>query len=179
MFDTLVDTSFVHTLVHVQIDYSAMLIKRTFNNALPCVSGEINPRNKTSAEVTQMFTNEVNWLIQLNGSKYIPELISYDFISQTIIQKYYEPSCLLTGKIPSVNEVLELYCFFKSNQLLKINGSLSNMSYNANQLIAFDFKHAISNTYISAIEYEYYSYDTYLSKIDSTLPSLLRSILHE
>lgn len=177
MYKKLNDDSFSYTLVNVQIDEEAGLVKRTFSHLLPNVSGLINPRNKTAEEVTKMFNTEIYWLDRLNGSKFVPELISYDYERQEVVQKYYEPSCLLTRKKPSIDQILELYTFFKSHDMFKINGSLSNMSYNGNQLIAFDFKHAIHSN-PEKIEYEYFSFDSYLSKIDKSLPVLLREILN-
>ena len=179
MFQKFNNNLFEYTLVNVEIDHINNLIKRTFSDKLPNTSGLINPRNKTTSEITQMFENEIYWLTKLEGSKFIPELVSYDSVTQNVIQKYYEPSCLITNKKPSVDEILELYSFFKEQQLFKINGSLSNMSYNGSQLIAFDFKHAISSNRKDKIEYEYFTFDSYLSKIDKSLPVLLRELLND
>lgn len=167
----------VGTLIYVEINKDAGLIRRTYSDQLPCVSGEVNPFNQTKKEISDAFNNEIAWLTKLDGSKFLPELVSYDLDSQSIVQKYYQPSCLLTGKIPSVEEVVELYYFFKSHNINKINGSLSNMSYNDSQLIAFDFKYTKERPVDNVREL--HSYNTWLIKIDQSLPEILTKILYE
>jgi hypothetical protein len=163
--------------VYVELDEDARLIRRTFNNKMPNVSGKVNPYNYTDQWVTEAFTNEIKWLTKLEGSKFIPKLVSYDLDAQTIIQKYYEPSCLITRKMPKIEEIVELYYFFKSHNLNKINGSLSNMSYNGSQLIAFDFKHTTERPKNN--EKEIFSYNRWLVKIDPSLPEILTKIVYE
>jgi hypothetical protein len=173
-FSVFQNTSYQHSLVHVEIDRDNGLIKRTFNEQLPCVSRHINPNKWSSQQIKNLFDNEIYWLEKLNGSKFLPELISYDVNEQSVTQKFYEHNCLITKKIPSVNEILEMYTFFKEHSINKSNGALSNMSYNGNQLIAFDFKHAqIRPIYMDK---ELYSYDKWLVKIDANLPRLLKEI---
>ena len=164
-------------MVYVEIDWSNMLIRRTFNGNLPCVSGEINPYNQTDEQIADSFKNEIKWLTKLEGSKFLPELISYDLNNQTVVQKFYEPSCLLTRKWPTIEEIEELYYFFKSQNINKVNGSLSNMSYNGSQLIAFDFKYAKERPEDN--EKEISSYHRWLVKIDPSLPEILTRILNE
>jgi hypothetical protein len=176
-YHKLYNNLFSYTLVYVEIDEEANLVRRTFDNKLPSVSGEINQYNYTEQEVTAAFENEIKWLTKLEGSKFIPELISYDLESQIVIQKYCEPSCLITQKMPKVEEVVELYYFFKSHNLNKINGSLSNMSFNKSQLIAFDFKHATERP--KSNEKEIFNYNRWLVKIDPSLPEILTNILYE
>lgn len=171
------DNSFTYTLVYVEIDEEAGLIRRTYDNKLPCVSGEINPYNQTDEQVTAAFKNEIKWLTKLEGSKFLPELVSYDLDTQTVIQKYYEPSCLITQKMPKVEEVVELYYFFKSHNINKVNGSLSNMSYNGSQLIAFDFKYVKERP--ENTEKEIFNYNRWLVKIDPLLPEILTRIIYE
>jgi len=141
------------------------------------VSGNINPYNQTDEEITEAFQREIKWLTKLNGSKFIPELVSFDIEKQEIVQKYYEPSCLITKKYPSVDEVKDLYYFLKEHNANKLNGSLSNMSYNGNQLIAFDFKYCNERPLYE--EKEFRSYDLWLIKIDRSLPTILREIYYE
>lgn len=173
-FSVFQNTSYQHSLVYVEIDYDNNLIKRTFDEQLPCVSGHVNPNNWSSQQIKNLFNNEIYWLEKLNGSKFLPELISYDIKEQSVTQKFYEHNCLMTNKLPLVNEVLDMYMFFKEHSVNKSNGALSNMSYNGKQLIAFDFKHAqIRPMYMDK---EFYSYDTWLVKIDASLPNLLKEI---
>lgn len=166
---------FNYNLVHVEIDDDKKLIRRTFNKNLPNVANIINPLNKTEKEINLFFNNEIYWLQKLQGSKFIPELISIDFDNQQIIQKFYSHSCLITKKFPKIDSVVEMYIFFKEHQLNKINGSLSNMCFNNEQLVAFDFKHTVIRP--NDQEREIYSYDNYLNKIDKELPKILKDLL--
>ena len=166
-----------YTLVHTEIDEEEGLIRRTFNAELPCVSGQINPYAQSNLQITEAYNREIYWLKKLNGSKFIPKLIDYDTEKQTIIQTYYEPSCLISNKIPTKSEIVDMYLYFKEMNLNKLNGSLSNMSYNGNQLIAFDFKYCCERpTYT---EREFKSYDMWLSKIDKDLPEILKDIYND
>jgi len=165
---------YTHTLVHVEIDKENGLIRRTYNNKLPCVSGEINPGNKSEQEIKTLFDRDLFWNKKLQ-SRYIPELVDYNENEQWMIQRYYEPATLNTGKIPKVDEVVELYTFFKLHNVNKLNGSLSNMTYNDKQLIAFDFKYARIRPEYN--RYELASYTKWLVKIDDKLPSILARLL--
>jgi hypothetical protein len=138
--------------------------------------GKYNPYNQTEEQVTSAFKNEIKWT-NWTGSKFLPELVSYDLESQTVIQKYYEPSCLITRKMPKVEEVIELYYFFKSHNINKVKGSLSNMSYNGMQLIAFDFKYVKDRPMNN--DQEIFNYNQSLVKIDPSLPDILTRIIYE
>ena len=79
--------------------------------------------------------------------------------------------------MPKVEEVVELYYFFKSHNINKVNGSLSNMSYNGSQLIAFDFKYVKERPENN--EREIFNYNRWLVKIYPSLPKILTRIIHE
>lgn len=165
---------YAHTLVHVEIDKENNLIRRTYSNKLPCVSGEINPGNRTEEEIKIFFNRDLFWNRKLQ-SKFVPELIDYNEDEQWMIQRYYEPSTLNTGKMPTVDEVVELYTFFKLHNVNKLNGSLSNMTYNDKQLIAFDFKYARVRPEYNKLELS--GYAKWLIKIDNKLPTILARLL--
>ena len=169
------DYSFRYTLVHVELDEQNGLIRRTFNNKLPCVSGQINPMDQSEEKIRKAFLNEIEWITKFQGSKFAPELISYDLDTQVIVQRYYEPSLLITRKRPTIDQVVEMYEFFKQHNVNKINGSISNMCFNNTQLIAFDYKYCVLRP--AEKERELYSYNNYLVKIDSKLPKILTDIL--
>lgn len=175
----------------VYIDYDAGLIKRHFVvNGSTC---EKQPKEFTEQEITDLFNNEVYWLDELE-SKWIPETISIDNETQTIIQKYYGP-CLLEWKpklhevVPDIEEqIIEMYKFFKLHSVYKCNGSLSNLTYHNGQVIAFDFKWAkhysdtrpVTSLYDSptGLMMEIKTYEDYLSKINDSLPETLKKILN-
>lgn len=168
---------FTYTLVHVEIDEEKSLIRRTFDNRLPTVSGHVNPYNQTAEDVRIAFDNEVHWLTALQHEKFLPELVSVDLESQVIIQRYYEPSLLISGKRPTVDEVVDMYKCFNKYQINKCNGSLSNLTYNGKQLIAFDFKHCQPRP--GGQEKEFRSYNSWLIKIDASLPQILTQMYYE
>lgn len=169
------DFSFRYSLVHVEVDHDAGLIRRTYDGSLPTVSNHINPMNRTKEEIRDFFLNEVKWLETFRDSKFAPELVSYDLEKQQVVQKFYGDSCLISKRKPTIDQVLEMYQFFKDHNVNKINGSLSNMTFNGDQLIAFDFKYCTVRP--GELERELYSYNKYLIKIDEQLPKLLTELL--
>lgn len=176
-FQIFTNNLFTYTLVHVEIDHEKSLIRRTFDNTLPTVSGQVNPYNQSVENVKEAFDNEVFWLTHLQYEKFVPELVSVDLDSQVIIQRYYEPSLLISGKRPTVDEVVEMYKCFHKYKINKCNGSLSNLTYNGKQLVAFDFKHCQRRP--GSEEKEFRSYNKWLVKIDPSLPEILTKMYYE
>lgn len=119
---------------------------------------------------------EIYWLKYLE-SKWVPELIEVgpNFVST----RYYGPDCLelwKQNKLPDITEqVVEMYKFFKEKNVFKLNGALSNLTLNGDQLVAFDFKWARErdNNTVSEIE----SYEKWLSKIDIDLVERLKCMI--
>lgn len=163
-----------YSVVHVEIDYAAKLIRRTYSLSLPCVSGEINKYNITQAELNEAFDRDLFYSLKFRDSGYVSKLVDYDSDRKFLIQEYTEPSLLLTGRRPSVEEVLELFKFYKSHGINKINNALSNLTYSNQQLIAFDFKYTRQRP--EANDREFASYDNWMVKIDPSLPTLLKEM---
>ena len=168
----------VGTIVDVSIDNHNGLIKRTFQPGSLTVGGKVHEYD--SNQVKGFFNNEVFWLNKLK-SEWIPETVEIgdDFI----VQKYYGP-CLLDFKpnkeflkyIPDiVDQVIEMYKFFKLHNVYKRNGSLSNLTHNNGQLVAFDFKWARSRP--GGLIMEKHSYKEWLSKIDPALTEKLMEMI--
>jgi len=162
----------VGTLVNVAIDNQNSIIKRTFRQN----------KKYNDIDAKKFFENEVKWLETLE-SRWIPETVYIDYNEQSITQKYYAP-CLLDFHLDKkylefipdiVEQVVEMYEFFKLKKMFKRNGSLSNMTHNNGQLVAFDFKWATVRP--KGISMELYSYNTWLSKIDPSLPKRLKEII--
>ena len=74
-----------------------------------------------------------------------------------------------------VEQVIEMYKFFKSHNVFKRNGSLSNLTHNNGQLIAFDFKWARPRP--GGLTMETHSYKEWLSKIDPALTEKLMEMI--
>ena len=78
--------------------------------------------------------------------------------------------------IPDIKEqVIEMYAFFKENNVFKRNGSLSNLTVHNGQLMAFDFKWARVRP--EGIDLERRSYDEWLCKIDKSLSKILLEMI--
>ena len=69
-----------------------------------------------------------------------------------------------------------MYKFFKEKNVFKLNGALSNLTMNGNQLVAFDWKWARFRT-DKYKDYEVISYEKWLSKIDSELVEKLKCMI--
>ena len=121
--------------------------------------------------------NEVFWLNYLK-SKWVPELLEVG--KNYVITSYYGPDLnkLHPMKRPKdlANQTLEMYRFFKDKNVFKLNGALSNMTLNKGQLVAFDWKWARfrSNKFN---DYEIFSYEKWLSKIDNELVEKLKLLI--
>lgn len=165
----------IGTLVEVYIDEQAGLIKRRFAHDAVPANGTTQTRFNPD-QVREFFNWEVYWLKALDGSRWIPETVS--ITDDTIVQKYYGP-CLLDSikSLPKgiEDQVIDMYGFFQTAGLYKRNGSLSNLTMNGEQLIAFDFKWARPRPI--GIDMELRSYDEWLVKINPTLSKTLRTML--
>jgi hypothetical protein len=166
------------TCVEVHIDKENGLIRRQYKENAVTVSGEVT--NKSKQEIQNAFAYELFWLDRLE-SKWVPKTIDIDMNSRTIVQEYTYPDLLhikpkLKEVVPDiVEQVIEMYKFFKEKNVYKRNGSLSNLTLRDGQLVAFDFKWARLRP--NGVEMELRSYDEWLSKIDSSLPNKLRELL--
>ena len=123
--------------------------------------------------------NEVFWLNYLK-SKWVPELIEVG--DNYIITRYYglDLNTLRNNKFKLADDladqILEMYKFFKEKNVFKLNGALSNLTMNGNQLVAFDWKWARFRT-DKYKDYEIFSYEKWLSKIDSELVEKLKCMI--
>lgn len=163
------------TCVEVSIDYDKGIIQRQYKLDAITVSGQ--KTTKSSKEIENFFANEVYWLEKLQ-SKWIPKTLDINIQTQTILQEYTHPDLLnIKSNLPKniTEQVIEMYTFFKENNVFKRNGSLSNLTLKNNQLIAFDFKWATERP--KGLEMELRSYNEWLVKIDTTLPNKLYGLL--
>lgn len=166
------------TIVEVHIDKDHNRIKRCYSETSITCNGAIT--SKSPAEIQDAFMYEIYWLEKLE-SKWIPKTIDIDYKTRTIVQEYTHPDLLhikpkLKEIVPNiVDQIIDMYEFFKSKNVYKRNGSLSNLTLRDEQLVAFDFKWARQRP--EGLEMELRSYDEWLSKIDSSLPKKLREIL--
>ena len=123
--------------------------------------------------------NEVFWLNYLK-SKWVPELEEVG--DNYVITRYYglDLNTLRNNKFKLADDLadqtLEMYKFFKEKNVFKLNGALSNLTMNGNQLVAFDWKWARFRT-DKYKDYEMFSYEKWLSKIDIELVEKLKCMI--
>ncbi len=124
-----------------------------------------------------LLKNEVFWLNCLK-SKWVPELLEVG--NNYVITSFYGPDLTkvhyLSRPKDLASQTLEMYKFFKDKNVFKLNGALRNMTLNKGQLVAFDFKWARfrTNKYKN---YEIFSYEKWLSKIDNELVEKLKLLI--
>ena len=123
----------------------------------------------------EFYQNDIYWLKKLQ-SKWVAELLDYNDEKQTITLKYYGPS-LLGAPIEKdwKYQIIDMYKFFKKNNIYKGNGSLYNLTNDNGQIRAFDFKWTRQRPH--GIEMEIQSYKEWLSKIDKNLTEILMNDL--
>ena len=113
-------------------------------------------------------------------SKWVPELEEVG--DNYVITRYYglDLNTLRNNKFKLADDLadqtLEMYKFFKEKNVFKVNGGLSNLTMNGNQLVAFDWKWARFRT-DKYKDYEIFSYEKWLSKIDSELVEKLKCMI--
>ncbi len=119
--------------------------------------------------------NEVFWLNYLKG-KWVPELLEVG--NNYVITRYYGPDLNKGQPRPKdlAKQTLEMYKFFKEKNVFKLNGALSNMTLNGDQVVAFDWKWARFRT-DKYKDYEIFSYEKWLSKIDIELVEKLKCMI--
>jgi len=167
------------TIAEVFLSEDKSVIKKIYHPEGITVSGK---KTRYPPDVIKAcFVNEVLWTEKLQ-SKWVPRLIDISEETQTLIQEYNGPDLLNNYKagtlhkdIPDiVEQIIDMYKFFKLRNVYKTNGSLSNMALKGKQVIAFDFKWAQIRPNWKVVEL--YSYTEWLSKIDKDLPEILEKL---
>ena len=109
-------------------------------------------------------------------SKFVPELLEVNEKELYVITSYYGPDLKQSKVMPSVEQVVEMFEFFKEKNVYKFNNALSNLTMNGNQLVAFDWKWAKFRE-DKYKEYELISYEKWMSKIDIELVEKLKCMI--
>ena len=152
-------------------DYTEKIIKEKVNEGVPSDYKEGYP----SADNLTLLKDEVFWLNHMK-SKWVPELLEVNEKELYVITSYYGPDLIQSKIMPSVEQVIEMYEFFKEKNVYKLNNALSNLTMNGNQLVAFDWKWAKFRE-DKYKEYELLSYDRWMSKIDTELVEKLKCMI--
>ncbi len=168
------------TVAEVHINESRTLIRKRYSVDGLTVSGK---KSKYSESIIhECFANEVYWTERLQ-SKWVPIVADVNEDKHEIVQEYNGPDLLtnyqagtLLNDVPDiVDQVIEMFKFFKEQNVYKINNALSNMAIKNKQLIAFDFKWAKERP--TWKDKELFSYTEWVSKIDKKLPEILEKLV--
>ena len=123
----------------VWINEDKGLIKRYFKSDGITVSGKPVGSENPPERIKELFENEKYWLEKLK-SKWIPETVEIG--DNYIIQKYYGP--VIGHNVDKwTKQEKELLEFYKNNNCNKTNHNGWSMTNKGEQLIGFDFKHAL------------------------------------
>ena len=164
-------------LASVYINDDSTLIKRTFDVNGITASGK--PSILTKDQVDEFWFNETYYLTKFQFMPWVPELVSIDYQTRTIIQKYYGPDLLIRGfsDVPDIEEqVLDIYKYFKQIDVYKLNCSLSNMTKLNGKVIMFDFKYTSARS-PDLIPYVNREINEWLSKISPTIVPKLQELI--
>lgn len=170
------------SLAEVWIDKDAGLVKKHYKPNGITIRGT-RPLYDTMDAISSLFWNEIKWSAELK-SRFVLEIYEHgelvDGPGYYVVQEYVGPDLLryydgkqLSNDIPNPKEQLvDMFRYFSEKNVYKINNAMCNMVNDRGVIKAFDFKYATSRTAESR-PYEIYSIDTWLSKIDNTLPTVL------
>lgn len=183
------------TCCEVRVNLQDGLIKRKFSIDSVTVNGKLSTQHRdlNPTRIRNFFLNEIKHLEYLKDTDWIPKTIDYNLDEQWIIQEFYGPDLLSYNWKENTDflkeQTIEMYKFFKEKDMIKCNGSLSNMTLNTRrkQLVAIDFKWADSLVWKEnstkenkiSLMLELRSYWKWLSKIDKELPTILLEILDD
>ena len=154
-------------------DYTEKIIVDKVKEA---TSPDYNGGYPTEGDFNLTFLKKEVSMLNYMKSKFVPELLEVNEKEYYIVTRYYGPDLLKSKVMPSVEQVVEMFEFFKEKNVYKINSSLSNLTMNGNQLVAFDWKWARFRE-DKYKEFELISYDRWMSKIDTELGEKLKCMI--
>jgi|TARA_B110000305_G_C19371732_1_gene604816 hypothetical protein len=172
-------TGSIGSAAEVWIDKEKKLCKKFFKPDSITITNKL-PIFTEYAKVKELFDNEIYWSTKLK-SKFVLETYEYGELEDNkgfyLIQEYAGPDLLSYKNIqetfPDVKEqLIEMFHLFKEHNVYKKNNARCNLTGNNNQIKAFDFKWAVPRS-PEHKKFEVNSINTWLSKIDHTLPEEL------
>lgn len=175
------------SLAEVWIDKEDKLVKKYYKpNAITIKNKP--PMITDLDEIKKMYDRERKWLTVLK-SKYVVELYEAGSLKNEpgwyMIQEYYGPTLLdyysngtLHTHFPNIKEqITDLFKFFQKHNVYKFNNAMANLTGNdAGEIKAIDFKYMEERS-LDKRENECYSVDTWLSKINPELKTILREYI--
>jgi hypothetical protein len=172
----------------VWIDEDAGLCKKFYKPDSITITGG-KPFEPSIERITSLFNTEIYWSTKLKSDMVI-ELYEYGELKNEpgfyLIQEWTNPDLLTWYKhegtrlnhiIPDASEqMVEIFKFFKENNIYKINNAMSNMTHKNGKIKVFDFKYSFERSQDKR-DLEIYSIDTWVSKIDPNLSNILLDLV--
>jgi hypothetical protein len=174
------------SLGEIWLDKEAKLVKKIFKPNAVSIKNRPTFHRKME-EITKLYENEIYWTNKLK-SKFLIETYEHGSLTEEegfyLIQEYAGPDLLhyelkTVNTFPDiVNQLDEMFSFFKENEVYKMNNAKCNLAMNNNgQLKCFDFKYAVPREPKKTM-LEMLSVKRWLSNIDeSVIPKLSKHIL--
>ena len=172
----------------VWIDEDAGLCKKFYKPDSITITGN-KPVESSIERITSLFNTEIHWSTKLKSDMVI-ELYEYgelkDELGFYLIQEWVNPDLLTWYKhdstrlnhiLPDASEqIIEIFKFFKENNIYKINNAMANMTHKNGKIKVFDFKYS-SERREGKRDLEIYSINTWVSKIDPNLNNILLDLV--
>lgn len=177
------------SLAEVWIDREKKLVKKYYRPNNTTITGKIY--HSDIEEITKLFNNEIYWSTKLK-SKLVLETYEYGELNDEqgyyLLQEWIGPDLLhherghtVKDEFPNlkiqfpkiIDQLEEMFVLFQEHNVHKINNAMCNLVGANGNIKAFDFKYATERTEESKI-WELHSIDTWLSKIDPKLKTILR-----
>jgi hypothetical protein len=165
-------------ICHVSITDDNKFIKRQYSNTLPCVSGAVNPYNYTQDSIRTFFENDIYWSNKLD-EQYVVKPVHVNETTMEIVYQYhgsdlYHDEIKFKSIINFKQQIIEMYEYFKKENIFKGNGSRSNMLLVDGKVKAFDFKWTSLRP--KGIKLELMSYENWLKAADDSLELELKAM---
>lgn len=171
------------SLGEIWIDKEAKVVKKIFKpNA---ISIKNRPAfHRKIEDITKLYNNEIYWTTKLKSS-FLVETYEYGPLANEegfyLLQEYVGPDLLnneLKNSPNLVDQLDEMFKFFKDNEVYKINNAKCNLTITSDgKLKCFDFKYAVPRDAKKTM-LEMLSVKRWLANIDeSVIPRLSKHIL--
>lgn len=170
----------------VWIDKDAKLCKKYYKpNGITCQGRR--PIFNSIESITEKFNNEILWSTKLR-SPYVLELYEHGELKDEpgfyLIQEYFGPDLMYYNNQKTIqimfpdiaDQIVDMFKFFKENNVHKINNSLTNIVGMNGKIKAFDFKYAVERgpgtTYV-----ELNGIQNWLGVIDRRIPLMVQEFI--
>lgn len=171
------------SLAEVWIDTDAKLVKKYYKPDGITIRGR-RPLHQQMEHISALFNNEIYWSTKLSG-KHVLRIYEHgelktgpgfyilqEYVGPDLLHFYNSKSGLDTSIENPIDQIIEMFSFFRDHGVYKINNAMCNLTNDNGKIRAFDFKYAVHRT-PDLRNTEIYGIKTWLSKIDGKLPDLL------